>query len=327
MRTVEFDAPGDPDVLHLVEVEPPEPAEDEVVIEVVSAGMNFADLLQRRGVYGLKSGAVRRLGLECSGRVVAMGRKVQGFQLGDDVCALLPGGTYAERVAVDASLVLPVPEGASVLDAGALPEMVATVWSNLIDIGGLERGQDVLIHGGGGGIGSGAIQIAKAIGARVITTCGSEEKAAFCKGLGADVVVNYRESDFVEDVNEATDGRGVDVVLDSIGAPYLQRNVDATGMDGRIVMIGVQGGKLAEVDLGTMMEKRMSLHVTSLRDRPLAERARIMEGVRQLIWPMVAENRLRPLVDRVFEMEDVVEAHRYAESGAQKGKILLQMRG
>ncbi|WGW13941.1 NAD(P)H-quinone oxidoreductase [Saxibacter everestensis] len=325
MQAVEFQEPGAPEVLTLIEATDPRPAANEVIIEVAGAGMNFADLLQRRGVYGLKPGAIQRLGLECSGRIVEVGENITAFSAGDTVCALLAGGAYAERVTVDASLVLPAPEGASLLEAGALPEMAATVWSNMVDIGRLRRGDSFLVHGGGGGIGTGAIQIAKALGARVFTTCGSEEKAEFCRSLGADVVINYRESDFVDVVMRETDGAGVDLVLDNMGALYLPRNIEATAVDGRIVMIGVQGGKLAEVDLGAMMEKRMSLHVTSLRDRPLEERARILQGVERDIWPMVADGRVRPIVDRVFPLEDVVGAHEHAESGVQKGKILLSM--
>lgn len=325
MRAVEFTEPGAPEVLTVVDAEAPQPEVNEVVIEVAGAGMNYADLLQRRGVYGLKPGAIQRLGLECSGRVAAVGAGVTAFSVGDEVCALLAGGAYAEFVAVDASLVMPVPAGVGLLEAGALPEMVATVWSNVLDIGSLRPGENFLVHGGGGGIGSGAIRIAKALGARVFTTCGSEEKAAFCRSLGADVVINYRESDFVEVVRRETDGAGADVVLDNMGALYLPRNIEATAMDGRIVTIGVQGGKAAEIDLGAMMEKRMSLHVTSLRDRPLIERARILEGVRRDIWPMIADGLLRPMVDRVFPIAQIVEAHAYAESGAQQGKVLISM--
>ncbi|MBK0417908.1 NAD(P)H-quinone oxidoreductase [Leucobacter sp. CSA1] len=325
MRAVEFDTPGAPEVLYVAEVPEPQCGPGEVLIEVAAAGMNYADLLQRRGTYGLKPGAIERLGLECSGRIVDVGAEVPGLRVGDEVCALLAGGAYAERVAVDASLVLPKPRGVDLVGAAALPEMAATVWSNLVDIGGLRGARTVLVHGGGGGIGSGAIQVAKAFGARVITTCGSEEKAALCRELGADVVVNYREEDFVDVVREETGGAGVDLILDNMSALYLGRNVAACGMDSRIVMIGLQGGKIAEVDLGEMMEKRMSLHVTSLRDRPLAERARILRGVREDFWPLIEEGRLRPVVDRVFPIDEAVAAHAHAESGAQRGKVLIRL--
>ncbi|WP_262706258.1 MULTISPECIES: NAD(P)H-quinone oxidoreductase [Streptomyces] len=325
MRAVEFDHPGPPDVLRLIETVPPTPKPNEIVIEVVSAGLNYADLLQRRGVYGLKPGAVERLGLECAGRVVAIGAEVTDVALGDEVCALLAGGAYAEQVAVDAALVLRAPAGPTLDEVGALPEMAATVWSNLIDLGGLRSGLDVLIHGGSGGIGSGAIQIAHAIGARVFTTCGSEEKAARCLALGADVVVNYRKTDFVETVLRETGGKGADLILDNMGASYLARNIEASAMDARIVMIGVQGGKIAEIDLGAMMEKRMALHVTSLRDRPLGERARILAGVQRDLWPLVERGELSPVIDRVFPFDDVIAAHCHAESGDPVGKTLLRV--
>lgn len=326
MRAVDLRGHGAPDVLTVSDTVDPTAGAGEVIIEVVAAGLNYADLLQRRGVYGLKPGAIQRLGLECSGRIVGLGAGVERFTVGDEVCALLAGGAYAERVAVDARLVLPAPAGTPLLDAGALPEMVATVWSNLLDIGALRAGETVLVHGGGGGIGSGAIQIAKAVGARVLTTCGSAEKADFCRTLGADVVINYREEDFVAAVARETGGTGVDLVLDNMGALYLGRNVQATAMDGRIVIIGVQGGKTAEIDLGRMMEQRMSLHVTSLRDRPIAERARILAGVERDLWPLLRAGKLHPVVDRVFPLADVRAAHELAESGQQKGKVLLHMR-
>ncbi len=327
MRAVDFDEPGGPEVLHLVEAVPPAAGPHDIVIDVAAAALNYADILQRRGTYGLRPDVEQRLGLECSGRVREVGSDVSGFAIGDEVCALIPGGAYAEQVVVDASLALPVPSGVSVLEAAALPEMAATVWSNLVDIGGLRAGHDVLVHGGSGGIGSGAIQIARALGARVFTTCGSEEKAEECRALGAQLAINYRTTDFVSAVREATGGRGADLVLDNMGASYLERNIAVAADDGRILTIGLQGGKLAEVNIGAMMGKRLALHATSLRDRPLRERARIMAGVRRDLWPLLECGELVPVVGKVFDLDDVVDAHRHAESGDAFGKTLLRMGG
>ena len=325
MLAVEFTEPGPPEVLRLVDAEAPISAPDELVISVAATALNYADILQRRGVYGLKPGAVERLGLECSGTVARIGSQVTGFSVGDRVCALLPGGTYAEEVAVNSGLVLPIPTGVDLVSAAALPEMAATVWSNLIDIGGLSDGQTVLVHGGSGGVGSGAIQISRAFGARVLTTCGAD-KADRCRALGADLVIDYRYADFVSEVQAATAGNGADLVLDNMGAAYLDRNIAAAAHDGRIVTIGLQGGKSAPANLGTMMEKRLSLHVTSLRDRPLSDRKEIIAGVRRDIWPLIESKAVSPVVGEVFEFSAVVDAHRHAESGSAFGKTVLRMR-
>lgn len=324
MRAVEFTRPGPPDVLRVVDAEVPVPASNEVVISVAATAVNYADILQRRGVYGLKPGAVQRLGLECSGTVLQVGSAVVGFTVGDNVCALLPGGAYAEAVAVDSGLVLPVPAGIDTTSAAALPEMAATVWSNLLDIGRLRAGDTILVHGGSGGIGSGAIQIARALGARVLTTC-SAAKADRCRDLGADVAIDYRSDEFSEAVHRATDGRGADLILDNMGATYLGRNVAAAAHDGRIITIGLQGGRTAPVDLGEMMEKRLALHVTSLRDRPLRDRRRIIAGVQHDIWPLLERGALRPVVGAVYAFDDVIEAHRHAESGDAFGKTVLRV--
>ncbi|RAX14924.1 NAD(P)H-quinone oxidoreductase [Pseudarthrobacter sp. AG30] len=323
MRAIDYEKPGSPEVLRIVEVDEPSILENEVLIDVSTAGVNFADLRQRVGAYALKPEVNQRMGLECAGTIVAVGTAATPWQPGDAVCALLPGGGYAERVAVDSSLVLPLPKNVGLLTAGGLPEMAATVWSNLMEIGRLQAGQSVLIHGGAGGIGAGAIQIAHSLGAQVLATCGSEEKMRVCEELGADTVINYRTTDFVDVIHDVTDGVGVNLILDNMGAAYLSRNIAASAEDGKIVTIGLQGGKIAEIDLGQMMSKRMSLHVTSLRDRPLVDRTRIVRGVLEQIWPLIECGAVRLLIDSSFDLSEVTQAHARLESGDHVGKVLL----
>src|SRR3954464_8170852 len=301
MRAVTIREPGGPDVLDWGEVPDPECAPGEVVVDVVASAVNRADLLQRQGFYPPPPGASEVLGLECSGVISEVGEGVVGWSVGDEVCALLSGGGYAERVAVPAGQLLPRPAGVGRATAPALPEVVCTVWSNVFMLAGLRRGESFLVHGGSSGIGTMAIQLAAGAGARVFTTAGSQAKLDVCRELGAEVGVNYRDEDFVERVLEETDGAGVDVVLDNMGAKYLARNVDVLATGGRLVCIGMQGGTKAELDLGALMRKRASVHATTLRSRPPSGpggKAEIVAAVRHDVWPAVERGVGRPVVDR-----------------------------
>ena len=323
MKTIIFKTFGTPEVLQVVERPDPAPKAGEVLIDIHATALNYSDLLQRRGTYVMKTEGENILGIECSGVIAALGDGVTGWQIGDKVCALLPGGGYAERVAVNAGHVLRCPEGMSLLQAAALPEAACTLWSNLRDIGRLQPGETVLIHGGAGGVGSLAIQWAHHWGARVITTAGSPDKLQRCLELGADVAIDYRQEDFVEVVQRVTERRGVDVILDNMGADYLARNIDALAVDGRIVMIGLQSGREAPIHLGKMMGKRAALHTTSLRDRSTAAKQAIVAGVLQDVWPHVQSGAIKPVIDKSFALDEVVEAHAYMESGSHVGKIVL----
>ncbi|WP_431247146.1 NAD(P)H-quinone oxidoreductase [Leifsonia xyli] len=325
MRAVVVPHPGDADVLQLAERPAPVPGDHEVLIRVVAAGVNGADLSQRRGFYPSPAGAPDWPGLEVSGTIDALGDGVEGWRVGDRVCALLPGGGYAELVTVDAGLVLPVPGDVDLVEAAGLPEVAATVWSNVFDIGRLAAGEVLLVHGGSSGIGTMAIQLGRAFGAEVIATAGSDDKAAFCREVGAHAAVNYREQDFVEAVRAFTDGRGADVVLDIVGGAYIARDLDALATGGRILSIAVRDREPASVDLGLLMRKRASLHGTTLRARLLSERVAVIAGVRANVWPLLAEGRIRPVIDSVFPLEDAAAAHRRMESSAHRGKILLRV--
>ena len=324
MRAVIAPEPGPPEVLTIEEVADPRPLAGELVIDVVAAGVNRADLLQRQGHYSPPPGAPTWLGLECSGTVTELGAGATEWKVGDEVCALLTGGGYAEQVAVPAGQVLPVPRGVDRIVAAGLPEVTCTVWSNVIDVGKLRRGETLLVHGGGSGIGTMAIQVAKALGARVLVTCGSDAKVRRCEQLGAEGI-NYRTDDFVEATKKLTDGAGVDVVLDVIGAKYLQRNVDALTKGGRLVVIGLQGGVKGELNLGQLMGKRASVHGTTLRARPASDKARIIAAVRKDIWPLIESGEVRPVIDRTVDWSDAGEAHRAMEAGENFGKILLRV--
>jgi putative PIG3 family NAD(P)H quinone oxidoreductase len=316
-------APGGPEVLEYVEVPDPEPAEGQVLLDVVATAVNRADLLQRQGLYPPPPGASEIIGLECSGTVAALGPGVEGPEVGQEVCALLAGGGYATRVAVPAGQVMPRPDRLGLVEAAALPEVAATVWSNVMMVAGLRTGDTFLVHGGAGGIGTFAIQLAAALGARVFATAGSADKVALCTELGAVVAINYREQDFVEVVKEATDGAGVDVVLDNMGASYLARNVAALATEGRLVVIGLQGGTTAEIDLNLLMRKRAAVVGTTLRSRPVGEKSTICAAVVEHVWPLVADGTIRPVVGRTLRLAEAAEAHRLMESGESTGKILL----
>ncbi len=326
MRAVVVTEPGGPEVLAVHDLPDPEPGPGEVVLDVAASAVNRADLLQRQGRYPVPPGASEVLGLECSGTVAAVGDAVEGWQVGDQGCALLSGGGYATRVAVPAGQLMPLPEGVDLVTAASLPEVAGPVWSNVFMLGGLEAGKALLVHGGGGGIGTHAIQVAHALGATVLTTAGSDDKLELCRSLGADVTINYREQDFVEEVRRATDGRGVDVILDNIGAKYLSRNVDALAMDGRLVVIGMQGGVKGELNLGTVLGKRAVVTGSLLRPRPVEEKAAICAEVVEHVWPLVASGAVRPIVHTTLPLDRVREAHALMEESSHSGKILLTTR-
>jgi len=324
MRATVIVEPGGPDVLTWTEVaDPPPPGPGEVTLAVAATAVNRADLLQRQGFYPPPAGAPPYPGLECSGTVAAIGPDVVGWAVGDAVCALLAGGGYAERVNAPAGQLLPVPTGVDLVSAAALPEVVCTVWSNVFMLAGLRAGERLLVHGGGSGIGTMAIQLGRAAGAFVLVTAGSAAKLDRCAELGADAGINYREGDFVEAVRAATDGHGADVILDLMGASYLSRNVDALAVNGRLVVIGLQGGTKAELDLGMLLGKRAAILATTLRARPRAEKDAIVAAVREHVWPLIEAGTVRPVVDRVLPIADAAEAHRLIESGGAVGKVLL----
>src|SRR3954453_21114160 len=308
MRAVIAPDPGGPEALVVADLPDPVPGPGEVVIKVSATAVNRADTLQRQGFYPPPPGASEVLGLECSGTIAAGGPEVSAWSIGDPVCALLSGGGYAERVLVPAGQVMPVPDGVDLVTAGALPEVACTVWSNVFMIAGLQRDETLVVQGGAGGIGSFAIQLAHALGARVVATAGSPEKLEVCRSLGADVTVNYKEQDFVEEVRTTTDGRGADVVLDNMGAKYLPRNLDALATEGRLVVIGMQGGSKGELDLGVLMRKRGAVIATSLRARPSAEKASICASVVEHVWPLVSDGSVRTLVHTTLPLEKVAEA-------------------
>ena len=326
MRAVIAPDPGGPDALVVADVPDPQPGPGEVVIDLTATAVNRADTLQRQGFYPPPPGASDILGLECSGVVSAVGDGVDAWSVGDEVCALLAGGGYAEKVLVPAGQVMPVPDGVDLVTAGALPEVACTVWSNVFMIAGLREDETLLVHGGAGGIGTFAIQLAHALGARVITTAGSEEKLEVCRSLGADVAINYKEQDFVEEVKAATDGRGADVILDNMGGKYLSRNVDALATEGRLVVIGMQGGTKGELDLGVLMRKRGAVVSTTLRARPAEEKAAICASVVEHVWPVIADGAVRTLVHPTLPLEEAREGHRIMEASDHIGKIVLTAR-
>jgi putative PIG3 family NAD(P)H quinone oxidoreductase len=323
MRAVVITSPGGPEVLQLEEVPDPVPGEGEVVVEVAAAGVNPADVLQRQGFYPPPPGAPAYPGLECSGRIAAVGPGVSGWREGDGVCALLAGGGYAERVAVPAGQLLPVPGGVGLADAAALPEVACTVNASVFGQARLAPGEVLLVHGGAGGLGTMAIQLGKARGAVVACTAGSPAKLERCRELGADLAISYRDDDFVAAVQDFTGGRGADVILDIMGAPYLARNIETLATSGRLLQIATRGGVHAEVDLGVLMRKRISIFASTLRARPVAQKSAVVADVRDQVWPLVAAGQVRPVIDRTLPMAEAAQAHRLIEDGAHVGKILL----
>jgi putative PIG3 family NAD(P)H quinone oxidoreductase len=323
MRAVGCDGSGDVDVLRWESAPDPTAGPHEVLVDVVASAVNRADLMQRQGFYPPPPGVTEVLGLECSGRVSQLGEDVTDWSVGDEVCCLLAGGGQAEHVAVPVGQVMPVPDGVDLVTAGGLPEVGCTVWSNVVQVGRLTAGDVLLVHGGSSGIGTTAIQVGKALGATVIATAGSAEKVALCRELGADVGINYRDEDFVERTRDATDSHGADVLLDIVGAKYLSRNVDVLATGGRLVVIGMQGGVKAELDLSVLLRKRASVHATSLRARPLEEKAAICAAVVEGLWPMIADGRVRPIVGATYPMDRVAEAHQLVADSGHTGKVLL----
>jgi NADPH2:quinone reductase len=323
MKAVEISHPGPPDVLKLVERPLPAIGPNDVLIRVAAAGVNRPDVMQRLGHYPPPPGASDIPGLEVAGSVDDVGADVTAFVRGDRVCALVSGGGYAEWCAAPAGQCLPIPDGSDFISAAALPETTFTVWSNVFDRGRLASGEILLVHGGSSGIGTTAIQLAHARGARVLATAGSAEKCAFCEGLGAERAINYREVDFSEAVKDATGGRGVDVVLDMVGGAYLQRNIDVLAMDGRLVQIGMMGGTKASIDTLPVLQRRLIITGSTLRPRPVAEKAAIARSVREHVWPLIEAGRMRPVVHATYPLAAAAEAHRMMESSAHIGKLVL----
>ncbi len=323
MKAIAITTPGGPEVLSLVDAPDPVPAAGEVVIDVAATGVNRADLLQRQGYYQPPKGASPWPGLEASGTISALGEGVAGWAVGDAVCALLTGGGYAQKVAAPVGQLLPVPAGVSLVDAAGLPEAACTVWSNVFMLAKLQPGELLLVHGGSSGIGTMAIQLAHSLGARVAVTAGSAGKLARCRELGAEVLVDYREQDFVEEVRKATDGRGADVILDIMGAKYLARNIDALALKGRLVIIGMQGGAKAEINLGALLMKRGTVFATALRAQSLAEKAAIVAAVREHVWPLIERGAVRPVIHARLPLAEASVAHQMVQDSTHVGKVLL----
>ncbi|WP_445186473.1 NAD(P)H-quinone oxidoreductase [Pseudonocardia sp. Cha107L01] len=326
MHAITLREPGGPEVLEWTEVPDPEPGPGEVLIDVAASGVNRADLLQRQGFYPPPPGASEIIGMECSGRVAAVGSGVSSWQPGDEVCALLAGGGYAEKVAVPAGHLLPAPPGWDLVDAGGLPEVACTVWSNLVGVAGLRAGELVLIQGGTGGIGTHAIQVAAGLGARVAATAGSPERLERCRELGAELAIDYHDKDIADQLREATDGRGADVILDNMGASALADNIDRLAPGGRLVIIGLQGGTKTELDINKMLRKRATIAATNLRGRPTDGpdgKAAIVAEVRSGLWPLLESGRVKPVVHARLPMNEAGEAHRVLGEGGVIGKLLL----
>ncbi|WP_216911008.1 NAD(P)H-quinone oxidoreductase [Nocardia noduli] len=332
MRAIKLNGFGGPEVMTWGEAPDPRPGHAEVLIDVVAAGVNRADLLQRQGYYSPPPGSSEIMGLECSGVIAEVGEGVRDWQVGDRVCALMSGGGYAERVVVPAAQLLPVPQDFDLGAAAGLPEVAATVWSNLVMTAGLRAGQLVLIHGGGSGIGTHAIQVAVQRGARVAVTAGSPEKLQRCKELGATVLINYRDDDFVAAVRRETSGAGgpgADIILDNMGAAYLARNVEALAAHGHLVIIGMQGGVTAELNLGALLAKWGTVHATNVRGRPASgphSKAEIIAEVRAQLWPLVTDGAIVPVIHAELPIAEAADAHRLLESSDAFGKVTLRVR-
>jgi putative PIG3 family NAD(P)H quinone oxidoreductase len=316
---------GPPEVMQLRSSPTPTIRPHEVLIRVAYAGINRPDVLQRSGSYPPPADAAPGLGLEVSGNIVQVGSEVQGWQVGDPVCALTNGGGYAQYVAAPAGQVLPVPQGVSMLEAAALPENYITVWSNVVERGRLTQGERFLVHGGSSGIGLTAIQIAKALGATVYTTVGNAQKASACERAGADAAINYREQDFVQALAERTQGQGVNLILDMVGGDYIARNIASLALEGRLVQIAFLQGSKVEVDWLALMTRRLSYTGSTLRPRSAADKARTVAALRREVWPLLSQGQARPVIHQVFALADVAEAHRLMETSAHIGKIMLSV--
>jgi putative PIG3 family NAD(P)H quinone oxidoreductase len=323
MHAITISAPGGPEVMSWQRVPDPTPGPGEVIVDVVATAVNRADLLQRQGHYPPPAGASEILGLECSGTISSVGAAIGLDRMGEKVTALLSGGGYAQKVAVRIGQIMSVPPGISLIEAAALPEVVCTVWSNLDMTANISEGEWLLVHGGGSGVGTAAIQIGRALGARVAVTAGSAEKLQRCSHLGADVLINYHDQDFVDVMMAETGGRGVNVILDNMGASYLDRNVRALARDGRLLVIGLQGGIKAELDISMLLRKNASVHATSLRGRPESEKAAICAQVERTVWPWVHAGVVHPIIDRVLPLKDAAYAHQLLADGQVTGKVVL----
>jgi len=326
MRAAVAAEPGGPEVLSLTELPDPTPKAGEVLLAVAATAVNRADLLQRAGNYPPPPGASQVIGLECSGRIIALGDGVTGWQVGDEVCALLSGGGYAELVSVPAVQLMHIPDGLDLVSAAALPEVSCTVWSMVFDrapAAELTVGERFLVHGGCSGIGTMAIQLAKAQGAQVFATAGTEQKVQACRDFGADVAINYRSADFVEVIAAETGGEGIDVILDTVGAKYLDRNLAALAVGGRLAVIGLVGGAVGELNLAALLAKRATIHAAGLRGRPLEQKAAIVAGTEAHVWPLIAAGTVRPVIDRVLPLADAAEAHRVVQASSHIGKVVL----
>jgi len=323
MRAIEIAAPGGPEMLRLVERPAPQPGPGEVLIRVAAAGVNRPDVMQRKGSYPPPPGASDLPGLEVAGVIERLGEGAAPWRVGDAVCALVAGGGYAEYCVAPSPQCLPVPRGLDLVAAAGIPETFFTVWTNVFERGRLTAGETALFHGGSSGIGTTAIQLAAARGARVFATAGSDEKCRACEALGAERCINYRSSDFVEAVRLATSGRGVDLILDMVGAPYLDRNLRTLAVDGRLVVIGLMGGAEASIDLRRVLARRLTVTGSTLRPRTVEEKGAIAAALRREVWPLLESGRVRPVIYRTLPLADAAEAHRLLESGVHIGKIVL----
>jgi NADPH2:quinone reductase len=325
MKAIEIAEPGGPDVLKLGERPTPVPAQGEVLIKVAAAGVNRPDVEQRKGTYPPPPGASDIPGLEIAGTVAALGPGANGLELGDAVCALVSGGGYAEFCAAPVPQCLPVPKGLGMVEAAALPETFFTVWQNVFDRARLKGGETILIHGGSSGIGTTAIQMAKAMGARVLTTAGSDEKCKACAALGADRAINYNTEDFVEVALAETKKKGADVILDMVGGKYFERNIAALAIEGRLSVIALLGGRDAKLDLGLLLRKRLTVVGSVLRPRPVAEKGLVADALRREIWPLLAAGKIKPVIDSTFPLAEAAKAHARMETSAHVGKIVLKV--
>jgi NADPH:quinone reductase len=323
MRSVVARSPGGPEVLQVEQRPTPTPGEGEILVRVHAAGINRPDVIQREGHYPPPPGAPDTFGLEIAGQVAALGSGASDFTVGDPVMALVPGGGYSDYAVVAQDNALPIPDGMSMIEAAAFPETYFTVWTNVFDRGGLKSGETILVHGGSSGIGTTAIQLAKAFGARVFVTAGSDEKCEACRQLGADLAINYRTGDFVAEVKAATDGKGVELILDMVGGDYIDRNYDAAAVEGRIVQIAFLKGGKAQVDFRHLMVKRLHHTGSTLRPRSVAQKAEIARSLREKVLPLIAQGRCKPVIDSTFPLDDVVGAHARMDSSLHVGKIVL----
>lgn len=325
MRAVEISEPGGPEVLRLVERPVPKPRHSEILIRLAAAGVNRPDALQRAGAYAPPPTASDLPGLEGAGVVAAVGAGVTRWRVGDEVCALLPGGGYADYCVTNQDHALPVPAGLDMIEAAALCETYFTVWANVFQRGGLTGGESFLVHGGSSGIGTTAIQLAHHFGARVFTTAGSDEKCAVCRVLGAEHAINYRTQDYVQEVKDATDGRGVDLILDMVGGEYIPRNIKALANDGRLVMIAFLGGAIAKLNFAHIMARRLTVTGSTLRPQSDQIKAGIAAELEAQVWPLLAAGTLAPVMDKIYPLKDAAEAHRRIEGADHIGKIVLSV--